>query len=63
MRRCLVIKAEATSSRWKDIAGGANWLVWFVFGAEFAFILVVAPSEPPTGPDAVRATRQDSRVS
>jgi voltage-gated potassium channel len=39
----VVIEAEATSSRWKDIAYVANWLIWLVFAAELAFILVVAP--------------------
>jgi voltage-gated potassium channel len=38
-----VIEAEAKSSRWKDIAYAANWLIWLVFAAELAFILVVAP--------------------
>jgi voltage-gated potassium channel len=38
-----VIEAEAKSSRWKDIAYAANWLVWLVFAAELAFILFVAP--------------------
>jgi voltage-gated potassium channel len=38
-----VIEAEATSDRWKDVALAANWLIWLVFAAEFAFILVVAP--------------------
>jgi hypothetical protein len=37
-----VIEAEAKSSRWKDIAYAANWLVWLVFAAELAFILFVA---------------------
>jgi voltage-gated potassium channel len=38
-----VIEAEAKSSRWKDIAYAANWLIWLVFAAELAGILVVAP--------------------
>jgi voltage-gated potassium channel len=38
-----VIEAEATSDRWKDIALAANWLIWFIFAAELAFILAVAP--------------------
>jgi hypothetical protein len=38
-----VIEAEATSTRWKDIAQAANWLIWLVFAAEFLFILVGAP--------------------
>jgi voltage-gated potassium channel len=39
----LIIEGEATSSRWQDIAEGANWLIWLVFAAELAFILAVAP--------------------
>jgi hypothetical protein len=38
-----VIENEAKSSRWKDIAYATNWLIWVVFAAELAFILVVAP--------------------
>ena len=38
-----VIEAEATSSRWRDIAFAANWLIWIVFAVELAFILAVAP--------------------
>jgi voltage-gated potassium channel len=38
-----VIEAEAKSSRWKDIAYASNWLIWLVFAAELAVILVVAP--------------------
>jgi len=39
----LVIEAEAKSSVAKDVAFAANWLIWIVFAAELAFILVVAP--------------------
>jgi voltage-gated potassium channel len=38
-----VIEAEATSSRWKDVAVAANWLIWLIFAVELAFILAVAP--------------------
>jgi voltage-gated potassium channel len=38
-----VIESQATSSRWKDVATAANWMIWAVFAAELAFILVVAP--------------------
>jgi len=38
-----VVEAEAKSSRWKDIAYAANWLIWLVFAAELTFMLVVAP--------------------
>jgi voltage-gated potassium channel len=38
-----ILEAEAKSSRWKDIAYAANWVIWAVFAAELAFILIVAP--------------------
>lgn len=38
-----VIENEASSSAWKDAAFAVNWLIWLVFAAELAFILVVAP--------------------
>jgi voltage-gated potassium channel len=38
-----LIEAEAQSALWKDIASAANWAIWGIFAAEFAFILVVAP--------------------
>jgi voltage-gated potassium channel len=38
-----MLEAEASSSRWEDIAYAANWLIWLVFVAELAFILIVAP--------------------
>jgi hypothetical protein len=37
-----VIEAEASSDRLKDFAYAANWLIWAVFAAELAFILIVA---------------------
>ncbi len=39
----LVIETEAKSNVWKDVAAAANWVIWLVFAAELAFILVVAP--------------------
>ena len=38
-----IVEAEAKSSAWRDLAFAANWLVWLVFAAELALILVVAP--------------------
>lgn len=38
-----LIESEAKSSLWRDIAFGVNWLIWAVFAAELAFILIVAP--------------------
>jgi len=39
----IIIESEAKSSVWKDFAIAANWLIWAVFAAELAFILIVAP--------------------
>jgi voltage-gated potassium channel len=39
----LIIEYEAKSSVWQDVATAANWLIWAVFAAELAFILMVAP--------------------
>ena len=38
----LVIENTATSDAWKTFATVANWLIWGVFAAELALILVVA---------------------
>ena len=38
-----ILEAEATSSRWENIAFAANWLIWLVFAVELALLLVVAP--------------------
>jgi voltage-gated potassium channel len=38
-----ILEAEASSSRWEDIAYALNWLIWVIFAAELTFILVVAP--------------------
>lgn len=38
-----ILEAEASSSRWEDIAYALNWLIWVIFVAELTFILVVAP--------------------
>jgi voltage-gated potassium channel len=39
----LVVQADATSEGWKTFAEVANWVIWAVFAAEVAFILIVAP--------------------
>jgi voltage-gated potassium channel len=39
----MVIEAEASSRAWRDAAFVANWVIWLVFVAELAFILLVAP--------------------
>ena len=39
----LIIEADAKSEGWKTFAQVANWMIWVVFAAELAFILVVAP--------------------
>jgi voltage-gated potassium channel len=38
-----LIETESTSNAWKDVAYGANWLIWAIFAAELALILAVAP--------------------
>jgi voltage-gated potassium channel len=38
-----LIETESSSTTWKDVAFGVNWLIWAVFAAELAFILTVAP--------------------
>src|SRR4051794_13074132 len=39
----LIIQADAKSDGWQTFAQVANWVIWSVFAAELAFILVVAP--------------------
>ncbi|HEX4525731.1 MAG TPA: ion transporter [Gaiellaceae bacterium] len=39
----LIIEHDATVSGWQTFAQVANWAVWAVFAAEFAFVLIVAP--------------------
>src|SRR5262245_12177654 len=55
----LVIEAEAKSSRAREVGYAANWLIWFVFAAELAFILVVAPRKAA----ALRAHWLDSLIA
>jgi voltage-gated potassium channel len=38
----LIIQHDATSSGWLMFAQIANWVIWVVFAAEFAFVLTVA---------------------
>jgi hypothetical protein len=39
----LIVENEARSDAWRGAAKVANWVVWAVFAAELAFILLVAP--------------------
>ena len=39
----LIIQRDATSSGWQHFADIANWVIWAIFAAELAFILIVAP--------------------
>ena len=39
----LIVQADATSERWRTFAQVANWVIWAVFAAEIASILIVAP--------------------
>ena len=39
----LIIQRDATSATWQNFAEVANWVIWAIFAAELAFMLVVAP--------------------
>jgi hypothetical protein len=39
----LIIERDAKSDGWQAFAQTANWLIWAIFAAEFAFVLWVAP--------------------
>ena len=39
----IIIQADATSDAWRTFAQVANWMIWAVFAAEIAFVLIVAP--------------------
>jgi voltage-gated potassium channel len=39
----LIVENFAKGQTWQDLAWAANWVIWAVFAAELAFILVVAP--------------------
>jgi voltage-gated potassium channel len=39
----LIIEADATSNAWQEVATVANWIIWAIFAAELAAVLVVAP--------------------
>jgi voltage-gated potassium channel len=39
----LIIERDVSSGAWLTAAEIANWVIWAIFGAELAFILVVAP--------------------
>jgi len=39
----LVIEVDVKSAGWQTFAYTANWLIWSVFVAELAFVLIVAP--------------------
>src|SRR3954452_2696328 len=39
----LIIERDASSDGWRTFAQVANWIIWLVFAAELAFVLVVAP--------------------
>jgi voltage-gated potassium channel len=38
----LIIEADATSDAWQEVASVANWIIWGIFAAELAAVLVVA---------------------
>jgi len=39
----LIIEADATSHAWQEVATVANWIIWAIFLAELATVLVIAP--------------------
>ena len=39
----LNIEADATSHAWQEVATVANWIIWAIFLAELATVLVIAP--------------------
>jgi voltage-gated potassium channel len=39
----LIIQRDATSAGWQTFAQVANWVIWAVFAAELALVLIVAP--------------------
>jgi voltage-gated potassium channel len=39
----LIIEADTTSPAWRDVATVANWIIWAIFAAELAAVLVFAP--------------------
>ena len=38
----LIVQRDTHSAGWRTAANAANWLIWAVFAAEMAFVLVVA---------------------
>ena len=38
----LIIQRDATSPGWQNFAEFANWVIWAIFAAELAFVLIVA---------------------
>jgi voltage-gated potassium channel len=38
----VIIERDAKSHEWRTIAFAANWVIWAIFAAEMAFVLVVA---------------------
>ena len=39
----LIVERDAQSDAWVAAALTANWIIWAVFAAELAFVLIVAP--------------------
>jgi voltage-gated potassium channel len=39
----LIIEADTTSDAWREVATVANWVIWALFAAELAAVLVFAP--------------------
>src|SRR5215218_9907741 len=56
----LIIEADATSHAWQEVATVANWIIWAIFLAELATVLVIAPPEESC-PACSLARRGDRR--
>jgi hypothetical protein len=41
----LIIENDAQSEGWREFAKVANWVIWVIFAAELALVLVVAPKK------------------
>ena len=39
----LILEADTTSDTWREVATVANWIIWAIFAAELAAVLIFAP--------------------
>jgi voltage-gated potassium channel len=61
----LVIEIDVKSAGWQTFAYTANWVIWSIFVAELAFVLIVAPRKGRSAPRALarRGNRSLHRAS